>query len=110
MTLEQALLKIIQLQDEIASLKAVLHESNSKISLTDVLHTKTTEFPYTIKKIDEKSWDCQHEYPNPWFGVIPPSCKKCGQLSQMLTVTCDTKLSTDSIATLSYPLVIKRNG
>ena len=22
---------------------------------------------------------CDHEYPNPWFGVVPPSCKKCGQ-------------------------------
>ena len=24
---------------------------------------------------------CDHEYPNPWFGVVPPSCKKCGQQS-----------------------------
>ena len=25
---------------------------------------------------------CQHEYPNPWLGTVPPSCLKCGQQAQ----------------------------
>jgi hypothetical protein len=33
---------------------------------------------------------CQHEYPFPWFGTVPPSCKKCGQGQQYpyYTITC----------------------
>lgn len=27
---------------------------------------------------------CSHEYPNPWFGTIPPSCSKCGQKAKAL--------------------------
>ncbi len=30
---------------------------------------------------------CQHEYPSPWFGIIPPSCKKCGQQGLGYTIT-----------------------
>jgi hypothetical protein len=22
---------------------------------------------------------CQHEYPSPWLGTMPPNCLKCGQ-------------------------------
>jgi len=22
---------------------------------------------------------CQHDFPSPWHGTIPPSCMKCGQ-------------------------------
>lgn len=31
---------------------------------------------------------CQHEYPNPWFGTVPPPCKKCGLVAPSYTVTC----------------------
>lgn len=32
---------------------------------------------------------CHHEYPFPWFGTVPPACKKCGQVSQPgYTITC----------------------
>lgn len=31
---------------------------------------------------------CQHEYPSPWHGIIPPACKKCGQLGPSYTITC----------------------
>lgn len=30
---------------------------------------------------------CQHEYPFPWFGTVPPACKKCGQVGQGYTIT-----------------------
>jgi hypothetical protein len=31
---------------------------------------------------------CQHEYPSPWFGTVPPACKKCGEMAPAYTVTC----------------------
>jgi len=31
---------------------------------------------------------CQHEYPSPWLGTVPPPCKKCGQVGLGYTVTC----------------------
>lgn len=30
---------------------------------------------------------CKHEFPNPWMGIIPPSCSKCGQQAQYLEAT-----------------------
>jgi hypothetical protein len=30
---------------------------------------------------------CQHEYPNPWMGTVPPSCRKCGKQAEMTTFT-----------------------
>jgi hypothetical protein len=29
-----------------------------------------------------------HDYPMPWFGTIPPNCKKCGKPGQSMTITC----------------------
>ena len=29
----------------------------------------------------------EHEYPNPWFGPIPPSCKKCGKQGSFSNIT-----------------------
>jgi hypothetical protein len=36
-------------------------------------------------------WTCQHEYPSPWFGTVPPACTKCGQaaLTFLSTYTSD---------------------
>lgn len=32
---------------------------------------------------------CDHEYPNPWHGTIPPRCKKCGEPALApYTITC----------------------
>jgi hypothetical protein len=35
-------------------------------------------------------WDndqCDHEYPSPWHGVIPPHCKKCGKQAPKMEIT-----------------------
>jgi hypothetical protein len=70
MTLEQALLRIIELQDEVARLKAVANKP----------------LPYNPL---ECSGGCV--FPSPWFGTMPPSCMKCGRQSQPnYTVTCTT--------------------
>jgi hypothetical protein len=37
---------------------------------------------------------CQHEYPFPWFGTVPPACKKCGQIGQTYTITSTTSSDT----------------
>ncbi len=32
---------------------------------------------------------CEHQYPNPWFGTVPPACIKCGQQAfPNFIVTC----------------------
>ena len=30
---------------------------------------------------------CIHDFPNPWFGIGPAACKKCGQLAWPLSPT-----------------------
>lgn len=30
---------------------------------------------------------CDHSYPNPWFGTIPPACLKCGRQGSMSKIT-----------------------
>lgn len=41
---------------------------------------------------------CTHEYPNPWMGTVPPSCKKCGAseaffIGQHTTILCSNNSS-----------------
>lgn len=36
---------------------------------------------------------CQHEYPFPWFGTVPPPCKKCGQTGLGYTITSTSGLA-----------------
>lgn len=38
---------------------------------------------------------CQHEYPTPWYGTVPPHCKKCGQQAPSYTVTCTSNVDPD---------------
>lgn len=72
---KEYLQQIIELQKQVIELQKQLANNSSSsnwINLTP-LHNVTV---------------CTHEYPSPWYGVIPPACKKCGQLAQTLTVTC----------------------
>lgn len=34
---------------------------------------------------------CQHDYPTPWMGIVPPNCRKCGFQAPHYTVTCLNK-------------------
>jgi hypothetical protein len=33
---------------------------------------------------------CQHEFPFPWHGTVPPPCTKCGQMAVTYTITSTT--------------------
>ncbi len=33
------------------------------------------------------------EYPSPWNGVMPPSCKSCGVAAAVQTIVCGTDVS-----------------
>ncbi len=33
---------------------------------------------------------CQHEYPQPWNGIVPPNCTKCGMAAATSYFTCTT--------------------
>lgn len=37
---------------------------------------------------------CDHEYPNPWMGIIPPHCKKCGKQGINWNITSNIGDST----------------
>lgn len=36
---------------------------------------------------------CEHVYPSPWFGTVPPSCMKCGQQSSPSSYIVATSVS-----------------
>lgn len=78
MTLEQALLKIIELQQQILDLQ-------KKQQIQPQTPQTPIFTPPTQTLYDLCSDGGLHEYPNPWMGIVPPSCKKCGK--QSLTYT-----------------------
>ena len=81
-TLEQALLQIIELQKEIIRLKEQLTIQSSQ----------PLPNPFIYNPPDLCTDGGLHDYPNPWFATIPPCCKKCNkQLANNITVTCSAK-------------------
>lgn len=77
MTLEQALLKIIELQDEIIRLKnqVVIQPQPYVVN------------PFIYRPPDLCTDGGFHEYPSPWMSTTPPNCKKCGQQAQSNHIT-----------------------
>ena len=71
---------IIELPETLERLEAKIDEKQDKQQFQ---YVPTTSDTITIK------W-CDHEYPNPWFGTVPPSCKKCGQTAIQLFPTYTT--------------------
>ena len=43
---------------------------------------------------------CQHEYPSPWFGIVPPSCTKCGKSSSGLSTRWFTGTIIDGVGSV----------
>lgn len=71
--------KLVELKDRrIAELEKLTIPVSTPISVPFVQPTQIQPFIVT----------CQHEYPSPWFGITPPSCKKCGQPAFQTVVTC----------------------
>lgn len=51
----------------------------------------------------------QHDYQFPWYGIIPPPCRKCGLQGQKLEITCSNTTATsgeeyDPTVTYAKPL------
>ncbi len=74
--------KLIKLKDE--SIKEL-----ERIVLNKTLQESVKPMPniVTIPSVwmPQQSM-CDHEYPSPWFGTLPPACNKCGQF-QGVTIT-----------------------
>lgn len=70
MTLEQALLKIIELMKENAELK-------EQIQVMKPQPYVQNPFIYTVPDLCTDGG--LHDYPNPWMSVTPPHCTKCGK-------------------------------
>ena len=71
---------IKKLEDEISDLKKVISPPlNGGLNFPSV-----QTLPFIV--------GCVHEFPMPWSGIFPPSCKKCGyQPPNNLIVTCEVK-------------------
>lgn len=40
-----------------------------------------------------------HDYESPWWGTMPPPCKKCGKQAQQPTITCEMQqIISDAIS------------
>ena len=71
---------IKKLEDEIADLKKVISSPlNGGLNFPSV-----QTLPFIV--------GCVHEFPMPWHGVFPPSCRKCGYVPpNNLIITCENK-------------------
>ena len=81
MTLQEALLKIIELQQEVINLRKQL----SAPIITQFPQTTWIDGPFRAP--DLCIGDGLHDFPSPWFGTTPPVCKKCGRQAGMINVS-----------------------
>lgn len=83
--------EIDALKEQIELLKKIIDTQAQLISEM----RKTTPLPFvSIPSVWQAP--CQHEYPFPWFGTVPPPCKKCGQVGQGYTITCTDNTDPDA--------------
>ena len=90
MTLEQALIKIIELQDQIIKLKSqpVINPliPNPNITVIDCLAGGICDFP------------------QPWFGTQPPTCRKCDKSTMSPYTVTYGSTNTAIVADKNYSL------
>jgi hypothetical protein len=53
-------------------------ELEEKVKLLEA-RIRDLETIIQLKDIQFSGTGCFHDYPTPWFGTVPPACKKCGQ-------------------------------
>lgn len=90
MTEIQFLVDLLMRPDATSEMKELIASRIKELSafpyVTVTPQITTPYIPYIYGPVDV----CQHEYPQPWFGTVPPNCKKCGQNMSVPTVTCGT--------------------
>lgn len=71
------------LKQVVAEQKKLLDLKDKRIAeLERLLQIKEQSVITNVPNMCPSQWipnPCQHEYPEPWNGTCPPSCKKCGQ-------------------------------
>ncbi len=70
--------QILELKTEKLGLEMKLH------MLSKMVGVEVVEVPV----VQPQFVGCLHEYPNPWHGITPPPCKKCGLVANSYQVTC----------------------
>lgn len=84
---------ILDLQERIRVL-----ESRPYVSFPPPIKPDETIIIPSIWPLTTQHYGCvdgqPHDYPTPWHGVVPPSCRKCGKPGETYTITClsDSKL------------------
>lgn len=73
---------IVELQSKMAILETKIALLQPQIiGVPSIITSPGTTLPSVVST-------CQHEYENPWFGITPPCCKKCGVPAHQMTFTC----------------------
>ncbi len=84
MTKKDLMEMVIRLQDRISKLEdriRMLENNGQTVSIPSIWTTDGT---------DTCIGGGPHDYPTPWFGTIPPNCRKCGKQGQSFTITCSS--------------------
>ena len=74
------------LEKRIKELEKLVEQKDQIIELLmlklDVLKDQSITYtPPFISLNTDKCYDGNdHDYPNPWYSIIPPACKKCGKI------------------------------
>lgn len=91
---KKELLKMIEeLQTQVTGLKAEV-----AILKAQMWHKQDRDvfIPSVFGPVDVCTDGGYHDYPSPWAGTVPPSCKKCGKMAASWAVTSVTT-STDHL-------------
>lgn len=75
------------LREQVYEMEKLLDIKNRRISELENNNSIIGTTPYIYPTVDL----CQHHYPNPWYGTVPPNCLRCGkQSSNWITGTVHT--------------------
>lgn len=84
------------LRDQVRELEKLVKLKDKRINELEqrALETprKDVFIPFTISNSP-----CEHTYPTPWNGTVPPSCTKCGQ-----TAAASPFWATSTIKTVGF--------
>jgi len=94
-------------EKEISDLKGKIATLEEKLKTSGaVINYPFPQSPSPNVILTDKIWiggcpDGMHEFPNPWMGIFPPPCKKCGYTPpNQNIVTCDVT----SVGDLSHSI------
>lgn len=79
------------LKEQVKELEKLLQLKDRRIKELEDMISNSIMFPKTQNgsiSVPSQWTICEHEYPSPWMGTVPPHCTKCGrQAVSFFTIT-----------------------